>query len=207
LRARFKINKNCFMSANKLIIFTAPSGAGKTTIVKHLLKTRHDLAFSISACTRPQRYGEINGMDYYFMSVAEFKKKIAQGDFLEWEEVYEGQFYGTLRSEVERLWAENKHVIFDIDVKGADNIKKKYKQNSLAVFVKTLSSELLFERLRNRKTEDNESLKKRISRVQDEVLYENRFDISLVNDVLEITLAQASAWVEQFIQTGKIPQI
>jgi len=195
------------MSANKLIIFTAPSGAGKTTIVKHLLKTRQDLAFSISACTRPQRYGEINGMDYYFMSVGEFKKKIAQGDFLEWEEVYEGQFYGTLRSEVERLWAENKHVIFDIDVKGADNIKRKYKNNSLAVFVKTASNELLFERLRNRKTEDSESLRKRIARAQEEVQYESRFDISLVNDVLETTLEQASELVDIFIKTGQIVQL
>jgi len=195
------------MSANKLIIFTAPSGAGKTTIVKHLLKTRQDLAFSISACTRPQRYGEINGMDYYFMSVGEFKKKIAQGDFLEWEEVYEGQFYGTLRSDVERLWAENKHVIFDIDVKGADNIKRKYKNNSLAVFVKTASNELLFERLRNRKTEDSESLRKRIARAQEEVQYESRFDISLVNDVLETTLEQASELVDIFIKTGQIVQL
>jgi len=195
------------MSANKLIIFTAPSGAGKTTIVKHLLKTRQDLAFSISACTRPQRYGEINGMDYYFMSVGEFKKKIAQGDFLEWEEVYEGQFYGTLRSEVERLWAENKHVIFDIDVKGADNIKRKYKNNSLAVFVKTASNELLFERLRNRKTEDSESLRKRISRAQEEVQYESRFDVSLVNDVLDTTLQQASELVDTFIKTGQFVQL
>jgi guanylate kinase len=195
------------MSANKLIIFTAPSGAGKTTIVKHLLKNRQDLAFSISACTRPQRYGEINGMDYYFMSVSEFKKKIAQGDFLEWEEVYDGQFYGTLRSEVERLWSENKHVIFDIDVKGADNIKRKYKNNSLAVFVKTASNELLFERLRNRKTEDSESLRRRIARAQEEVQYENRFDISLVNDVLENTLQQASEMVDTFIKTGHIMQL
>ncbi len=195
------------MSANKLIIFTAPSGAGKTTIVKHLLKNRQDLAFSISACTRPQRYGEINGMDYYFMSVSEFKKKIAQGDFLEWEEVYDGQFYGTLRSEVERLWSENKHVIFDIDVKGADNIKRKYKNNSLAVFVKTASNELLFERLRNRKTEDSESLRRRIARAQEEVQYENRFDISLVNDVLENTLQQASEMVDTFIKTGQIMQL
>ena len=195
------------MSANKLIIFTAPSGAGKTTIVKHLLKTRPDLAFSISACTRPQRYGEINGMDYYFMSVGEFKKKIAEGDFLEWEEVYEGQFYGTLRSEVERLWAANKHVIFDIDVKGADNIKRRYRKNSLAVFVKTVSNELLFERLRNRKTEDSESLRRRIARAQEEISYENRFDVALINDILETTLQQASEMVEMFINTGEIPTL
>lgn len=194
------------MSERKLIIFTAPSGAGKTTIVKHLLKKRDDLAFSISACTRPQRYGEINGLDYYFLSADEFRRRVAKNDFLEWEEVYEGQYYGTLRSEVERLWAEGKHVIFDIDVKGAYNIKKQYPNNALTVFVKTKTPEVLFDRLRNRKTEDEESLRKRIGRAKDEVAFESKFDISLVNDNLEITLAQADEIVETFISKNKVLQ-
>lgn len=190
------------MSERKLIIFTAPSGAGKTTIVKHLLKTRDDLAFSISACTRPQRYGEVNGLDYYFLSVNEFKKRVQAGEFLEWEEVYEGQYYGTLRTEVERLWREGKHVIFDIDVKGAYNIKRQYETQALTVFVKTPTPEILFDRLRNRKTEDQESLRKRIARAQEELTYEPKFDVALVNNDLGETLREAEELVERFIQYG-----
>lgn len=195
------------MSERKLIIFTAPSGAGKTTIVKHLLKQRDDLAFSISACTRPQRYGEINGMDYYFLSVQEFKKRVAQNDFLEWEEVYEGQFYGTLRTEVERLWQEGKNVIFDIDVKGAHNIQKQYPQQSLTIFVKTRTPEILFQRLRDRRTEDEESLRKRLGRASNELAYESKFDISLINDDLATTLQKAESIVENFIQYGTVPAV
>jgi guanylate kinase len=187
------------MQPKKLLIFTAPSGAGKTTIVKHLLKQRDDLAFSISACTRPQRYGEVNGMDYYFLSVSDFKKRLAQGDFLEHEEVYDGQFYGTLRSEIDRLWGLGMHVIFDIDVKGALNIKKQYGDLALTVFVKPPSPDILFERLRNRKTEDAESLRKRIQRAEDELTYENRCDVVLHNNELEAAFAQAEAIAEKFL--------
>jgi guanylate kinase len=182
----------------KLIIFTAPSGAGKTSIVRHLLKIDQRLAFSISACTREQRYGEVNGMDYYFISVKEFKDKIKKGEFLEWQEVYENQFYGTLRSEVERLWKLGKHVVFDIDVKGAVNIKKAFGERALAVFVKPPSPEVLFQRLRDRRTEDEESLRKRIARAAEELTYEDEFDRVLINDKLEEAQREAVALVLDF---------
>ncbi|EJF54980.1 guanylate kinase [Saprospira grandis DSM 2844] len=186
----------------KLIIFTAPSGAGKTTIVKHLLKTRKDLAFSISACTRSQRYGEVNGMDYYFLSLQDFKRRIEADEFVEWEEVYENQFYGTLKEEVERLLALGKSVLFDIDVKGAVNIQKHYPERSLSIFVKPPSADTLFARLRGRKTEDEESLRKRIARASDELTYECKFDYTLVNDNLEVALAEAEKVAEAFISEG-----
>lgn len=195
------------MSERKLIIFTAPSGAGKTTIVKHLLKQRDDLAFSISACTRPQRYGEINGLDYYFLSTEEFRRRVTANDFLEWEEVYEGQYYGTLRSEIERLWAEGKHVIFDIDVKGAHNIQRQYPKNSLTIFVKTRTPDVLFQRLRDRRTEDEESLRRRLGRAKEELSYENKFDVALVNDDLDAALQQAELLVNEFISYGRIPAL
>jgi guanylate kinase len=191
------------MESPKLIIFTAPSGAGKTTIVKHLLKVRNDLAFSISACTRTQRYGEVNGMDYYFLSVAEFKKRVAEGDFVEWEEVYENQFYGTLTPEVDRLLNLGKNVVFDIDVKGAVNIKKHYQERALTVFVKPPSPEALFERLKGRKTEDEDSLKKRIARAREELTYERKFDVTLINNDLETALKEAELIVETFINEGQ----
>lgn len=187
------------MEDKKLIIFTAPSGAGKTTIVRHLLRVRSDLAFSISACTRSPRYGEVNGMHYNFMSVNEFRKKIEEGDFLEWQMVYENQYYGTLKSEVERLWALGKHVVFDIDVKGAWEIKKQYKEKAIAIFVKPPSFEELRDRLVNRKTEDEKSLRKRIARVQEEMTYEHKFDVSLINSDLELALKQAEDLVDDFI--------
>lgn len=190
------------MTEGKLIIFTAPSGAGKTTIVRHLLKTRTDLAFSISACTREQRYGEVNGLDYYFLTPQDFKQKIEENAFLEWEEVYEGQYYGTLREEVERLIKMGKNVILDVDVKGAWNIKQFYGDRALTVFVKPPSPEVLFERLRNRKTEDTESLRRRIDRAREELTYERRFDISLLNKDLDVTLKEAETLVEDFIIHG-----
>lgn len=187
------------MDNKKLIIFTAPSGAGKTTIVRHLLKTRKDIAFSISACTRSPRYGEVNGMDYYFISADEFKRKVANGDFVEYQEVYDNQFYGTLKSEIERLWGLGKHVFFDIDVKGAVAIKKQYGDQALAVFVKPPSFEILKQRLISRKTEDEASLKKRINRVKEEMTYERHFDITLVNNDLEQALSEAEQIVEYFL--------
>jgi guanylate kinase len=190
------------MDSPKLIIFTAPSGAGKTTIVKHLLKVRDDLAFSISACTRSQRYGEVNGLDYYFLSVAEFKKRVAGGDFVEWEEVYENQFYGTLKSEVDRLTKMDKNVIFDIDVKGAVNIKNFYGDKALTIFVSPPSPEVLFERLKGRKTEDEESLKKRLARAREELTYERKFDVTLINNELETALKEAEHLVDTFVKKG-----
>ena len=175
----------------KLIVITAPSGAGKTTIVRHLIKTFDFLGFSISATTRKKRRKEKHGRDYYFMSVDEFKEQRRKRKFLEWEEVYENQFYGTLKSEATRLWEEGKHVIFDVDVKGAKEIKKKFPEETLAIFIKPPSVEILFERLRNRKTEDEAALKKRFARSKRELRYEQRFDKVLVNDDLEIAFKDA----------------
>ena len=188
---------------SKLLIFTAPSGAGKTTIVTHLLEKYDELAFSVSAATRKKRDYETDGEDYYFISPEEFREKIATDAFVEWEEVYENQFYGTLKSEVERLWANNKNIIFDIDVQGALSIKKAYPNESLAVFVKPPSPEILFERLRGRKTETEKSLKRRIAKAAEELGYENKFDKVLVNDDLETALREAEEIVEAFIGKEK----
>ncbi len=189
----------------KLIVFTAPSGAGKTTIVRSLLNTFDNLAFSVSATTRAKRDGEVHGRDYYFIGVNEFKSLMQVNAFLEWEEVYENQFYGTLKSEVERLWKEGKCVIFDIDVKGALNIKKAYPAETLTVFVKPPSPEILFERLRNRKSESEESLQKRINRAAFELTFEKHFDIVLVNDVLEDALKNATDIAERWLSDSEIP--
>ncbi|GLR17945.1 guanylate kinase [Portibacter lacus] len=183
----------------KMFVFTAPSGAGKTTIVRHLLKTYDFLDFSISATTREKRDHEENGRDYYFMSPEEFRYRAENDEFVEWEEVYEDQFYGTLKSEVTRLWENKKHIAFDIDVRGATNIKKLYGDDCLAIFVKPPSIETLISRLERRRTESEESLKKRIARVKREMNYENSFDRILVNDLLEVTFKEAEFIVEGFL--------
>ena len=188
----------------KLIIVTAPSMAGKTTIVHHLLRTFPELAFSVSATNRARRVHEIDGEDYYFLSTDEFKRRVTEGDFLEYEEVYDDQFYGTLKSEVERLWALGKCIIFDVDVKGARNIKKAYPDESLAIFIKPPSKDILFERLKNRKTETTESLKKRIARATEELTYENSFDTVVVNDVLERAFLEAETVVRDFISKKNV---
>jgi guanylate kinase len=184
---------------SKLVIVTAPSGAGKTTIVRHLLSTFDNLVFSVSATTRSKRDYEVDGKDYYFISQADFRAHIAAGDFLEWEEVYENQFYGTLKSEVSRIWDAQLHIIFDIDVKGALNIKNAYPQDSLAIFVKPPSPEVLFQRLIGRQTENAESLKKRLARAEEELGYENKFDHILVNDTLEHALEESERVVREFL--------
>ena len=184
----------------KLIVVAAPSGAGKTTIVHHLLAVFPSLAFSVSATTRTRRAYEIDGEDYYFISAEAFRACIANQEFLEWEEVYENQYYGTLFSEITRLWAEGKNVIFDIDVKGALNIKKAFPNEALTVFVKPPSEETLFERLRNRKTEDAKSLAKRINRAKLELTYEPKFDTVVVNDELQKALADAEKVVKDFLE-------
>jgi guanylate kinase len=183
----------------KLLIFAAPSGAGKTTIVRHLLRRFDNLAFSISATTRPKRSYEVAGADYYFLSSEEFDRLVKENAFVEWEEVYEGLYYGTLRSEIQRLWADGKHIIFDIDVKGAMNIKKAFPDESLAVFVKPPSLEDLIERLRRRQTESEESFKKRVARMTEEMTYQNKFDVVLVNDVLEVALEEAERITRDFL--------
>ncbi len=183
----------------KMFIFTAPSGAGKTTIVRHLLEKYDFLGFSISATTRAIRDYETDGKDYYFMSVETFKERVANGDFVEWEEVYHGQFYGTLKSEVERIWAAGKHLVFDIDVRGAQNLKKIYTNKCMSVFVRPPSVQVLIQRLIQRNTETAESLEKRLNKVKREMVFENTFDIVLVNDLLEISLKEAEHIISTFI--------
>ena len=186
----------------KLIVITAPSGAGKTTIVHHLLARFDTLAFSVSATTRRPRPDEQDGRDYYFLTPASFKAEIEAGAFVEWEEVYEGQFYGTLRAEVERLWAQNKDIIFDIDVQGALNIKRAYPERCLAIFIAPPSMAVLRERLESRETENPESLRRRLEKAEEEMLYREHFDQVLVNDDLDKALRRAIAWVDAFLQTA-----
>lgn len=183
----------------KMILFTAPSGAGKTTIVHHLLDVDDRLSFSISVTTRAKRSHEVDGEDYYFIDLEEFKKIREEGKLAEWEEVYEDQFYGTLKSEIERIAAAGKVVIFDIDVKGAKRLKKQYGAQCFSIFVKPPSFEILVQRLTNRNTEDEKSLKKRIKRMEKEMSYESYFDYSLINDDLTTCLQEAENITRAFI--------
>ncbi|PKP25465.1 MAG: guanylate kinase, partial [Bacteroidetes bacterium HGW-Bacteroidetes-22] len=164
------------MAQGKLIVFSAPSGAGKTSVVRAILNLRNDLSFSVSACSRGRRPGEVDGRDYYFLTTEEFRKKIEMSQFLEWEEVYPESFYGTLLSEIERIWAAGKHVVFDVDVVGALNIKKKYPQQTLAVFIAPPSMEILADRLRGRGTETEESIASRLGKAEWEMTFSNQFD-------------------------------
>lgn len=184
----------------KVVIFSAPSGAGKTTIVRHLLsKPDLDLEFSVSACTREPRPHEVNGKDYYFMTPDEFKQHLQNKEFLEYEEVYKDIFYGTLKSEVQRIHDDNKSVIFDVDVKGGLNVKKHFGENALAIFVKPPSLEILQQRLLQRSTESEEKLKMRLGKAVYEMKYEAFFDKVIVNDTLEHALEEAETLVRQFL--------
>lgn len=188
------------MHKGKAIIFSAPSGSGKTTIVKHLLATNSKLGFSISACTRDKRgRNEDNGKDYYFLTPEEFKRKIDQDEFIEWEEVYAGNFYGTLKSEVERIWNEGRHVIFDVDVKGGLHLKEYFGDRGLAVFVKVPSMDALKERLTDRGTESEASLSQRIFKAKFEMTFEDKFDVTLVNNDLGESLKKAEVLVDEFL--------
>jgi len=184
---------------NKVIIFCAPSGSGKTTIVKHLLSVNKQLAFSVSACTRAQRANEVNGKDYYFLNHDDFKTKLIQGEFLEYEEVYGGNFYGTLKSEIDRIWSEGNIVIFDVDVVGGLNLKTYFKEKALAIFVKPPSIETLSKRLKDRSTETEETLQVRIGKAVLELAYENKFENVLINEILSETLVKAEQLVNNFI--------
>jgi guanylate kinase len=184
---------------NKVIIFCAPSGSGKTTIVKHLLSVNKQLAFSVSACTRAQRANEVHGKDYYFLTHEDFKNKLVHGEFLEYEEVYGGNFYGTLKSEIDRIWAEGKVVIFDVDVVGGLNLKKHFEDKALAIFVKPPSVEILAQRLKERSTETEETLQVRIGKAVLELAYENKFETVLLNENLPEALQKAEQLVNDFI--------
>lgn len=184
----------------KLLIFSAPSGSGKTTLVKHLLNEFKTLAFSVSATSRSKRHGEKHGKDYYFINAENFRKKIEADLFLEWEEVYEGIYYGTLFEEVERLRSKGKHVVFDVDVVGGLNIKKHYGDMALSVFIKAPSLEVLAERLRHRETDSEESITKRLEKAQWETNFEDQFDIVLVNDDLKEAHEKISQIVAEFIR-------
>ena len=185
----------------RMFVFTAPSGAGKTTIVRHLLKKYDFLAFSVSATTREKREHETDGKDYYFLTPQDFREKVEKGEFIEWEEVYDDQFYGTLKSEVDRLWKLGKHIVFDIDVRGATSIKTIYGEDCLATFVKPPSLETLIQRLRDRNTENEASFNKRIARVKREMTYKDSFDQVLVNDVLSDTFREAEQIIESSLNT------
>ena len=183
----------------KLIIFSAPSGAGKTTIVRHLLKKFPQLSFSISATTRELRGSEKHKDDYYFISKEEFLHRVARQEFVEFEEVYNGTFYGTLRSEIERIWNEGKHVIFDIDVEGGLRLKRKYEDDALAIFVQPPSLEVLKERLTGRGTDSKEKLQERFAKAEKELEYANKFDVVLKNFDLETACAEAEKLVSDFL--------
>jgi len=192
------------MQQGKLIVFSAPSGSGKTTIVRHLLKHEElNLEFSISATSRERRGNEVDGKDYYFLSFEDFKKKIKNDEFLEWEEVYRDNFYGTLKSEVERIWAMGKHVIFDIDVSGGLRIKRKYPDQTLAVFVKPPSIDELKIRLKKRQTESADKINMRIAKASAELATAPLFDAVLINEDLEKAFSEAYIIVSNFLGIEK----
>lgn len=185
--------------AGKAIIFSAPSGSGKTTIVKHLLATNPDLGFSISASTRDKRgRTEQDGKDYYFLTPEQFKQKIDNDEFIEWEEVYAGNFYGTLKSEIERIWNTGKNVVFDVDVKGGLNLKRYFGDKALAIFVSVPSLEILKERLDDRGTETEESLSRRIFKAKFETTFKDKFDAVLLNEDLDRSLKEAQRLYDEF---------
>lgn len=192
------------MPQGKAIIFSAPSGSGKTTIVRHLLKTYPFLGFSISATTRPPRPQEIHGKDYYFLTLEDFRQKIEKDEFAEYEQVYEGKYYGTLKTEIQRLWDSGKHVIFDVDVKGGLKLKSYFKEKALAVFVKAPSVEDLFKRLEARNTESAESLAQRIEKANFELSFEEQFDVTLINENLEKAYLEAEKLISNFIAGPKV---
>ncbi len=192
------------MKKGKLIVFSAPSGSGKTTIVKHLLNQNElNLEFSISATSRAKRGEEKDGKDYYFLTTEEFKRKSKNQEFLEWEEVYRNNFYGTLKSEVERIWEKGKHVIFDIDVSGGLRIKRKFPEETLAIFVKPPSIDELKIRLKKRKTESADKINMRVAKASAELATAPLFDVIIENDNLDNALKEAYNLVDNFVNAKK----
>uniref|UniRef100_UPI0040483C03 guanylate kinase n=1 Tax=Algoriphagus sp. TaxID=1872435 RepID=UPI0040483C03 len=189
------------MPSGKAIIFSAPSGSGKTSLVKYLMQHVPQLGFSISACTRDRRgRHEVHGRDYYFLSIEEFKQKIDQDAFVEWEEVYAGNFYGTLKEEVHRIWKEGKAVIFDVDVKGGLALKHYFGEQALAIFVKVPSLEVLESRLQDRGTETEETLSRRVYKAKFEMTFEPQFDVTVLNDEFARSSAETIALVTEFLK-------
>lgn len=184
----------------KVIIFSAPSGAGKSTIVNYLLSKDIGLEFSVSATSRPPRGNEVHGREYYFFSTEEFREKIEAGEFLEWEEVYEGCYYGTLKSEIDRIWAKGHTVVFDVDVVGGMNVKKIFGDQALSLFVKAPSVEVLRQRLIGRGTDTMEKIAQRVAKAEYEMTFENKFDVIIVNNQLDQALRQAERVVREFLQ-------
>lgn len=189
-----------FKHQGKCVIFSAPSGAGKTTIVHHLLKQDLGLAFSVSACSREPRPNEVDGVDYHFLGLEGFKKKIADNQFVEWEEVYTNNFYGTLVEEIDRIWAEGKTVIFDVDVIGGLNLKKQFQDQAFAVFVQPPSYEELEKRLRGRSTETEDKINQRMEKAHKELAFASEFDVILVNDDLTEACEKAEQLVQEFLK-------
>jgi len=185
--------------SGKLIIFSAPSGAGKTTIVKHLLQKGFNLEFSISACNRQPRNNEVHGKDYYFLTTEDFKQKIENNEFVEWEEVYTDRYYGTLRSEINRIWDKGKNVLFDVDVVGGVNIKKQFGDKALAIFVMPPSVDELKNRLINRKTDSKEEIEKRVAKAKEEIEYAKYFDKVILNDNLDKAKHEAEDILNDFL--------
>ena len=185
----------------KLIVISAPSGAGKTSIVHQLLKVIPELSFSVSASSRERRGNEVHGKDYYFLGVEGFHKKIKEDAFLEWEKVYENQYYGTLKSEIKRIWSEGKIVIFDVDVVGGLNIKKKYPKECLSIFIMPPSIEVLAERLIGRGSESDESVKKRLDKAEEETSKSGQFDTIILNDDFEIACRETKEIITNFIKS------
>lgn len=184
----------------KVIILSAPSGAGKSTVIRHLLQEFPQLEFSISATSRQPRGNEQHGIEYYFYKTEEFEKMIQEDAFVEYEEVYAGSYYGTLRSELERIWSKGNTIIFDIDVKGGVNLKKLFKDQALAIFIKVPSIDELRQRLIKRATDTPEAIEKRVAKAEEELTYEESFDYTLINDNLETALSQAETLIKEFIR-------
>ena len=189
------------LNAGKLIVLSAPSGSGKTTLVQYLLKQDLALGFSISATSRPMRGAEIEGVDYYFLSTEEFENKINEQAFLEYEQVYRGVYYGTLNSEITRLWEQEQHILFDIDVQGGLTIKEKFPVQTLALFIQPPSVEELEARLRKRATDDEVKIQERLHKAQTELEYTTQFDQIIINDDLETAKKEIVQCVKHFIES------
>lgn len=188
------------MMLEKVVIICAPSGAGKTSIVKYLLESGLPLEFSVSAASRQKRENEVHGKDYYFISADEFRQRIANDEFLEWQEVYNNQFYGTLKSEIDRIWSNGNIVLFDVDVVGGVNIKNYFGDKALSIFVKPPTVETLRERLLGRGTETPESLQKRLAKSEYELSFENKFDRVVLNDQLPVAQKEAYRLITDFLK-------